>query len=102
MKVKLKGKRKQKVRFALSKTKLFETSTGQRRHITSISENLKGNSKREFDLESDASYSFVVQPDPFIPFIVEFSTIEYRSHSDQLFQFGLALFISGLVIYFAK
>ncbi|WP_292380492.1 hypothetical protein [Methanosarcina sp. UBA289] len=103
LKVKLRGKRKQKVRFTLFKVKVTQwRGGGQYREVTTIKENMKGNSKCEFDLEGDLKYHFVVQPDPYVPITAEFSVIEYRFHSDRIFQFGLALFTSGLVIYFAK
>lgn len=101
LRIKLNGKRNQKVRFALHKIIVNETSLGQRPHITSIQREIKGNSKLKFNLESDASYSFIVQPDPFRHFIVEYSNYEYNYRSDRLFQIGLALFTTGWVIYFS-
>ena len=106
LKIKMKGNRKQEVYFGLSKTTLIAQSIGYRNHISNKLLRLKANNTRSFNLDSDGSYSFIVQPynneSQFIPFIIEYSILEINKRSPEMFQIGLTLFTTGFVIYFAS
>ncbi|WP_292379207.1 hypothetical protein [Methanosarcina sp. UBA289] len=106
MKLKMKGNWKQEVYFGLSKTTLIAQSIGYRHHITNELLRLKANSTRIFNIDSDGSYSFTVQPynneSQFIPFIIEYNILEITKRSPEMFQIGLTLFATGFVIYFAS
>lgn len=101
----LKGTSKQNVHLELRKAIRIWSGHGTYNwHINSpsIVRDMKGNGKAVFDLESDYKYSFSVKVEPFIPFIIEYSVVEYEYYSNLIFQIGLTLFTTGFVILFAQ
>jgi len=102
LKIKLNGKKEQKGHLVLQKKVMIPTATSLR-PSNSPQERIikKGNDKFEFNLDSDTLYYFVVQPYPFIPFIVDYSIVEFNSRQDQLFNLGVTFTATGLGIAFS-